>query len=643
MSFLTLHPLPPRYLLRMSVSSCSGFRYIFIFLFSIAFWRVGSAAAEDSPAYPRLELLRPSPGNTTYHVDPTRGDDANAGTDAKLAWKSFAGVNALNLAAGDRVVIAPGEHRLSLRLSGTGTADKPVVVQFLPGRHRIAADGALRRSWFISNACDDPTLPRPVGILVEKARHFRIEGTDSWASARAEILLAGRIIQFVNEHSVDIHWQGLVFDLERPTVSEFRVLESGPAHAIVRAAEGSAYRVDNGVFSWTGDLGPGKTLVQEAIPAEGKCWRLGMRADFPSASRAEDLGDGRIRFEFAEAGQHPLRQGHQFQFRNTTRDTVGAHNNRCRNLVFRDCVFHALTGMGIVSQFTENIAFERVLVVPPEDSLRTCPAWADALHFSGCRGTIRVEDCRFSGLQDDAINVHGTYLRVTGQPAPDQLLVAFMHRQTYGFTPFQPGDMVAVVSHEKLREYPGNPPCRVNSISRAPGDDSGKQWLLTLDAAAPRFSENDAVENLTWCPDVQIRRCHVSNASCRGFLLSTRGKVVVEDCVFDHTAMAGILIAGDAGSWFESGQVRDMLIKGNHFASGGIEIKPETDHPDPAEPVHENIRIVGNFFNERGVSAKNTAGLVIRENRFRGASVDIRVEPSCEKPVIVGNQSGSER
>jgi hypothetical protein len=298
--------------------------------------------------------------------------------------------------------------------------------------------------------------------------------------------------------------------------------------------------------------------------------------------------------------------------------------------------------MGIVSQFSENIVLERVFVVPPEGSSRTCPAWADAFHFSGCRGAIRIEGCRFSGLQDDPVNVHGTFLRIMDRPAPNQLRLAFMHRQTYGFAPFQPGDEVAVLSHETLRELPGNPRRGVKAIEGDPADASGKQWLVTLDGPAPEFAENDVLDNLSWYPDVTIRDCHVSYSSCRGFLLTTRGRAVVENCVFDRTAMAAILVESDAAKWFESGPVRDLLIRNNRFVGSGIKINPQTANQNPEEPVHENIRIIGNSFDGGGIFVKNTSRLVIRDNRFRGDRVDITVEPSCAEPDVSGNLSGSD-
>ncbi|MBN8457870.1 MAG: NPCBM/NEW2 domain-containing protein [Verrucomicrobia bacterium] len=597
-----------------------------------------NAVCDDPVLYPSADGLIPSPGNTTYYVDPSGGNDSAAGNGQTKPWKSISKINALKLAPGDRVLIAPGAHDATLKPSGAGTAEKPVTIRFAAGRHEFPEATALRRAWFVSNSCDNPTLPRPVGILMENVRHFSIEGVlGKDGVPLSEIVFGGRMIEIVNDRCDHVNWSGIAFDLKRPTVSEFRVEEVRPTEAVIRIAEGSTYQITDGRFAWTGDLGTGGTMVQQAIPGEGRCWRVGIGHNPFANVRATDLGGGRVRLVAREPGALGLEKGRQFQFRNVTRDTVSAHNNRCRDLVFRDCAFHALTGMGIVSQFCENLTYERVHVEPPAGTIRTCPAWADAYHFSGCRGVVRVEGCRFSGLQDDPINIHGTHLRIIGRTAPNQLRLRFMQPQTYGFAAFQAGDEVAVISHAKLRELPGNPRRKVAAVAPDPADASGKLWLLTLDGPVPEFGENDVIDNISWYPDVLIRGCHVAYSSCRGFLLTTRGKAVIEDCVFDRAAMSAILIEDDAEGWFESGPIGDLTIRRNRFIGTGIEINPQTRNTDASEPVHENIRITDNIFNDAGISAKNTRGLVITDNRFTSAKPIINLQPSCADAKVEGN------
>lgn len=570
--------------------------------------------AEFLPAnlYPPADLRVASPGNTTYTVDPAKGEDMSK-------------VNALRLAPGDRVLIAPGVHHETLAPSAAGTKAQPVVIHFAPGRHEFRADRAAKLRYFVSNSADAPGKPRPIGILVKNCQHVQITGAEG-----TELWFGDRMTYFINDGSEDVTYSELEFDMVRPTVSEFRVLEVGTNSVVIQVAEGSTYAIANGRFAWTGDLGPGWTMVQQAIPETGRCWRMNRWDPFSSA-RAEELGSGKVRLTYA-SGNLGMVQGRQFQFRNTTRDTTSAVNTRCRDVAIRYCNFHSLPGMGIVSQFTENLTFRRVDVVPRPGTLRTCPAWADCFHFSGCRGSILVDSCNFSGTQDDPINVHGTHLRLVEKVGPNQVLVRFMQPQTYGIAAFQPGDKVEFVHHRTLRGYAQN---TVTGLERK----TDKDWLLTLANPAADFGKDDVVDNVSWYPDLTIRNCTVTMDSCRGFLITTRGKALVEGCTFTGTAMSAILVEDDAEGWFESGPIRDLTIRNNRFlgcANPVVCINPHIGNDDPALPVHENIRIENNFFDSGGISARSVKGLTITGNRFSGAPHPVQTT-ACTEVRIEGN------
>ena len=568
--------------------------------------------SEFSPEnlYPSQAKLIPSPGDSTYYVDPAKGNDANP---PGKPWRSMAKINALMLAPGDKVVIAPGVHHETLKPSAAGTKAKPVVIQFLPGRHEFRADRAIKLCYFVSNSADAPLKPRPIGILVKNAKHLRITGGKD-----CDIWFGDRMTELINDHSEDITYSGLNFDFVRPTVSEYRVLESTPNSVVIQVAEGSTYTVEKGRFAWTGDLGPGWTMVQQADPAAKTCWRLGQWDPFGTA-KAEDLGGGKVRLTY-KTGNFGMTKGRQFQFRNVERDTTSAVNTRCKDIVFRDCDFYSLPGMGIVSQFSENITFERVNVVPRPGTIRTCPAWADCFHFSGCRGDILVDSCRFSGTQDDPINVHGTHLRLIEKTGPNQVLVRFMQPQTYGFAAFQSGDQVEFVNHRTLRAYAAN---IVTGLHRK----TDKEWLLDLKQPAAAFGKDDVVDNISWYPNIVIRNCSVDTDSCRGFLITTRGKAIVEGCTFTRTQMSAILVEDDAEGWFESGPVRNLIIRNNRFIQCGqngspvICLNPHNSNSDPSLPVHENIRILDNYFDGGGISAKCIKGLTIVGNQFSAKTV----------------------
>ena len=114
-----------------------------------------------------------------------------------------------------------------------------------------------------------------------------------------------------------------------------------------------------------------------------------------------------------------------------------------------------------------------------------------------------------------------------------------------------------------------------------------------------------------------------------------------ENLTYDH-----VDISDDANSWFESGPAREVTIRGNRFLKCGepvIRIRPENQTADPREPVHENIRILDNWFQLTGndaISARSTRGLTITGNRFSSETLPIHTE-ACSEVRVEDNQLGA--
>lgn len=582
--------------------------------------------------YPAAAQRTVSPGHTTYYVDPQAGDDSHSGLKADQAWRSFKMVNRRYFAPGDRIeVTAPGTFNETFMPMGAGTAEAPVEIRLAPGRYDFFPTHALKLKLHISNDNDDPYTPKAIALLFKETRHFRLSGRDT------DIYVHGKMIETMFDQAEDVTLSGLSFDYHRPTVSEFTVLAVHADQAEVQVQRDSAYALEDGKLVWVGEgwRSAGQGLSQECDPAGGRVWRR----DSPlrGVTRVEELAPFKLRLFFR---QNPgFTPGRVFQFRETFRDCAGGFVLRSKDITWRNCAYHFMHGLGIVSQFSENLTFDQVNVAPRRGSGRTCAGWADLLHFSGCRGRIQVNDCELSGTNDDPINVHGTHLRIVGRPAANQVRVRFMHPQSYGFEAFVPGDEIEFVSHVSLRAYATN---RVQAVE--PKGD--REILLTLDHSAPApIADNDVIENVTWTPTVEVRNCRITLDSCRGFLLTTRRPILIESNTFVKTTMSAILIADDANSWFESGPVRDVTIRGNRFlhcAEPVIAIAPETGPARPEEPVHENIRILGNYFALNGhsaVSARSTRNVVIRGNRFSTSDSPIQTN-ACTGVTIEGNELG---
>ncbi|MCU0779212.1 MAG: right-handed parallel beta-helix repeat-containing protein [Akkermansiaceae bacterium] len=552
--------------------------------------------------YPEPPDRSPSKGGITYHIDPVRGDDANAGLTHGEPWKTFHPVNRMLLAPGDRVEVNPGRFDHTLSLAGGGTMERPAEIRFAAGRYDFDPANARREAYQISNTNDDPQGLKAVGLHIKGAKHLRITGPG------AVILARGKMIHVCIDDSEDVTIGGLAFDYHRPTVSEFRVAASGDGFVDLAIHRDSPYTISGGKITWQGEGWSHTTgLAQELDP---ETHELRRRRDPLAGLVLEELEP----FVVRARGSTGMKPGRIYQIRDTRRDCAGVFTRRSRGITWKDVRFRFLHGMGLVHQFSENLTFDSVVIAPDESGGRTTAAWADCLHFSGCKGRILVKDTVFSGAHDDAINIHGTYLRIIGRISDRMIRVRFMHPQTFGFMAFNPGDEVGFVHSGSMASY------HSNRVREARMDDP-RELLLTLERPVPdELAENDVIENVTWTPAVEIRGCKVMHIPTRGFLITTPRTVLVEDNEFLATHMSAIQVDADTRSWFESGAVRDMTIRGNRFIRCGepvIHINPRNSVPNSA--VHRNIRIVDNTFdlrNKLAIGAKSTAGLRITGNRI---------------------------
>ncbi len=549
---------------------------------------------------------KPSPGGTRYYIDPISGDDGNSGTGADSPWRTLAPVNQLILAPGDHVeIMTPGAFADSLNLTGKGSLDAPITVRFAPGRYDFYPDKQQRRRYDISNCNDDSAKEKNIAVLIENAAQICIVGPG------ACIVCRGKMIELCVDHSEAISVEGLSFDYHRPTVSEFTVTAVTDEYADLTVHQDSAYTVQDERILWQGEGWSYDTgLAQELVPETEEVWR---RKDPLVGMRIEETQPFQIRAH----GEHDMVAGRVFQLRNTFRDCCGVFMRRSKQVTLRDVNFFFMHGMGVLCQFTEDITLERVNIAPEEGRGRTTAAWADCTHFSGCRGKITLKDCLFCGAHDDATNVHGTHLRIVEQVDERQMKVRFVHRQTYGFMAFTPGDEIEFVRWDTLAAFGSN------RVLEAEMTDP-YELLLTLEQPVPDWRPDDVIENVTWTASVEITGCTAKRIPSRGFLLTTRQPVVVKDNTFVCLRI-GIHVESDAEGWFESGCVRDMTIQGNRFLNSkrtAVRLSPHFSKPNSG--VHRNVRILDNeiVVAEEGsaVEAEGCTGLVIRGNKMRTRS-----------------------
>jgi hypothetical protein len=420
----------------------------------------------------------------------------------------------------------------------------------------------------------------------------------------------------VNSENIDI--KGLSIDFARPTMSEFTVQAMSEDSLLVQVHQDSKYRLLNNKLQWYGHNWTADTYMMHAVVTDPKS-KESRYADYQAIMQAtaEEPRKGQLLFKGKFSTLYPV--GAIVSVRNTIRDEVGGFVYRSKNILLDGLQIHYMHGLGITSQFSENLTYKNINIEPSHG--RTVAAFADGMQFSGCKGNILIANCRFSGLHDDPINIHGTYLQVTKKSADDEIIVEFKHHQSYGFDAFLPGDTVQFVGKKTVT------PLGKQYVIRSVDSLSLTAFRLKLDNALPdSLIVEDALENLTWNPAVTIRNCRFTGTNTRGLLISTPKRVLIEKNIFYKTGMHAILIAADVNSWYESGAVKDVLIRKNSFLECGynlpafsyaIAILPEVKTVEQGKYVHGNIRIINNKFElltDQALVAQSVNGLIFSRN-----------------------------
>ena len=470
-----------------------------------------------------------------------------------------------------------------------------------------------------------------------------IEGND------ATLMFHGKMTMLSFDHCKEMRLQNIHFDFERPGGSELTYLKVDAHGVTARVHSDSKYAIVEGKMMWIGEgWRTNKPHCIEYNPTN-KHFYYSRGWDFLSQAKAVELSPNVV--HFATDLAKDFKENHTITVRDIIRDQVGMFLFESQNIRFENVGVHYMHGLGIVSQYCRNIKMLRVRCEPRENRTRLLASSADFMHFSGCSGRVVIDSCRFLGAQDDGINVHGTNLQAVEKVDDYTLRLRFMHPQSYGFRAYFAGDTVAFVRPSTMLRYAEN-------IVKTARMKSPRIVEVTFLRPIPRDVQlqSDCVENLSCTSEVDIRHCFFSRTSTGGTLVTTPRRVVISENTYCYTGMSAILIESDAAGWYESGPVKDVLIENNKFIdcayNGGpshavIALNPSNTVIDARRPVHQNVRIINNFFATMGnplLYAKSASRLVFKGNEVKIESPSSLVGnkwfvlEGCSKVTIKGNK-----
>lgn len=503
-----------------------------------------------------------------------------------------------------------------------------VILRFSEGRYDFHEKGAAVREYYISN--HDQDNPKKVGIALEDMKNLTLDGQG------AQFVFHGRMLPVSLLRSENCSLKNFSIDFKNPHIAQIKILENTPQEGIVfEPASWVKYRIaKDSIFEAYGE---GWTLKHSwGIAFDGDTKHLVYNtSDIGCPTKgASEIAPRRIRAPHWKDAR--LVPGTAVAMRGWGRPTPGIFLSHDLNTTLENIKVHYAEGMGLLAQFSENITLEKFCVcLKGEDDPRYFTTQADATHFSGCKGKITSCNGLYEGMMDDAINVHGTYLKVVKRIDDHTLVGRYMHDQSWGFEWGRAGDEVQFVQSSTM-ELIGNQ----NKIaSIRPHDkeqiDGAREFIITFDEAidpAVNGQSGFGIENLTWTPEVLFAGNTIRNNRARGSLFSTPRKTVVENNLFDHTSGAAILLCGDCNGWFETGACRNVIIRKNRFVNALTNLFQFTNAVISIYPEIPDLKNQQKYFH-----GGPEGGIVIEDNEFDTFDAPILYAKSVDGLIFRNN------
>lgn len=523
---------------------------------------------------------------------------------------------------------SPVVQKVIARIQAECKDGEAVILRFEEGRYNFHEKGCAEREYYISN--HDQTNPKKVGLALEDMKNLTVDGQG------AELIFHGRMLPVSLLRSENCTLKNLHIDFENPHISQVKVIENDPQKGIVfEPAQWVKYRITKDGFFET--FGDGWTMRHNyGIAFEGDTKHLVYNTSdvYCPIKGVKEIAPRRILVP--EWKDQRLVPGTVMALRGWYRPTPGIFLSHDVNTTIENVQVHYAEGMGLLAQLCENITLDKFGVcLRGENDPRYFTTQADATHFSGCKGKIVSRNGLYEGMMDDAINVHGTYLKVVKRVDDRTLVGRYMHNQAWGFEWGCIGDEVQFVRSNTM-ELIGETN-RIASIRPYDKEQiaGAREFLITfaepVDAAINEKS-GFGIENLTWTPEVLFAGNVIRNNRARGTLFSTPKATVVEDNLFDHTSGAAVLLCGDCNGWYETGACRNVIIRKNRFVNALTNLFQFTNAVISIYPEIPNLKDQQKYFH-----GGKDGGIVIEDNVFETFDAPILYAKSVDGLVYRRN------
>lgn len=516
------------------------------------------------------------------------------------------------------------------KITAENTGDKNCVIKFPKGKYNFHPTKSQEKVYYISN--HDQTNPKSVGIVAEGLENVVFDGQGS------EFIFHGRMLPMSIIDSKNCTFKNFSVDFANPHITQFKIIANDPEskQITLEVAPWVEYKIENDVFIAYGEGWQHTPSACIAFDGDTRHVVYNTSDLGVNLRQVKEIAHRKI---VADNWQQPkLTPGTIIACRTWQRPTPGIFLYHSDDTKFENIQMHYAEGMGLLAQVCDNITLDGFSVcLKGKKDPRYFTTQADATHFSGCKGKITSINGLYEGMMDDAINVHGTYLKIIERIDDHTLIGGYIHSQSWGFEWGRPGDKVQFVKSATM-ELAGSSNEIAEIVPFGQEDIDGARFfrIKFTNPVEKEISNKEGygIENLEWTPEVLFAHNTIRNNRARGSLFSTPRKTVVEKNLFDHTSGTAILLCGDCNGWYETGACRDVLIKGNTFINSLTNMFQFTNAVISIYPEIPNLKDQVKYFH----GGTDAGGIVIEDNLFETFDAPLLYAKSVEKLVFKNNK-----
>lgn len=271
------------------------------------------------------------------------------------------------------------------------------------------------------------------------------------------------------------------------------------------------------------------------------------------------------------------------------RNPNGVVMSQCSELVFEDITLYTSPGVAFHSRFCKTGGvYRRVRIIrgprpAGADRERLFASAADGINIANSRGNIKIENCEFSWLGDDGINLHGELLPVARKKSDRsfETLYPYGKYKTHFEEIVRPGDTIrflrkgdyAVIGEAKIVAFqPGKNTQAIEKLAPeyfpVRGTSGISVYEVTLDrpVTVPEgcFFDIPAIA----AAGFEVKNNFFHDHRARGIrIMSSHG--VIENNRFERIKQSGVTLGAEYSHWREAGWCEDVVVRGNRFLDVG--------------------------------------------------------------------------